>query len=101
MKVSKQSVLVLALLAVCDAGHADLSKSVEYEVLDECVGQLKRYKGSKIKLCGCAMEKTVENGWWPDYDDDDLKEDHEKFWRELDKNLDICLMKMLLGEKLF
>ncbi|MGR3913199.1 MAG: alpha/beta hydrolase [Gammaproteobacteria bacterium] len=100
MKASKQSMLVFALLAVCGAGHAAglpftgsrFSMALEYELMDLCVEESKNlYKARAIKICACALEKTAEDGWFPDYDtDEDFREDQDGFMRNFWKNMKTC-----------
>ena len=83
--------------------HADdprFSRVLEFELMSRCVGDAKS-RGDKIWLCACALEKTQENGLWPDYDSDrKYGKDREKFVRDYSKNIryfaehmDKCLKK--------
>jgi hypothetical protein len=63
---------------------------LEYKLMDRCVGS-SSYPRQKISICACAMEKTQENGFLPDYDnDDDYFEDKQDFLENLKKNINSC-----------
>lgn len=65
------------------------SMAVEYELMNECVGRNSVMK--KIKRCACALEKTMEDGWNPDYDnDEDYFEDQEVFDKKFLQNTKLC-----------
>ena len=58
--------------------------------MNRCVGS-SSYLGQKISICACAMKKTQENGFFPDYDnDDDYFDDKQDFLEDLKKNINSC-----------
>ena len=66
------------------------SIELEYELMNGCVGKFRHLK-PKISICACAMKKTNEDGWWPDYDNNDDYHDNEKKWlKSFNKNLISC-----------
>ena len=67
------------------------SMPLEYELMDECVGNSK-YRSKQIKICSCALEKTQENGFGADYDnDEDYFEDKPAFNKNFSKNIKRCI----------
>ena len=71
-------------------GENRFSMKLEYELMDVCVGDGKP-KNRAIKICVCALEKTMEDSWWPDYDSDrDYRESQKKFMRNFSKNRRAC-----------
>ena len=98
--MKKKIMLFLALLIGGGAGHAAglplttsrLSMELEYELMDECVGDRKDvYKVFAINICACTLRLTIEDGWWPDYDkDEDYQEDQDGFMRSFRKNREKC-----------
>ena len=70
------------------------SRPLEYELMSGCVGQISYRvdKKEKVRICGKALELTQENGFFPDYDnDDDFNDDAKEFMTELSKNISKCL----------
>lgn len=60
-----------------------LSIEVEYELMHQCVGN-NTPRRKAVRVCGCALRMTIENGWGPDYNSDrewseDALEFREKF----------------------
>ena len=80
--------------------HADdprFSRVLEFELMSWCVSDAKS-RGDKIRLCACALEKTQENGWRPDYDSDrefgeGFVHDYRKNIRYFAEHMDECLRK--------
>ena len=69
------------------------SMPLEYELMDECVGNTS-YSKKKIKVCSCALIETMENGWKSDYDnDDDYLENKAEFNKNFSKNIEKCRLK--------
>ena len=67
----------------------------EYEIMDECVKGKENHRGKAIKVCACALEKTMENGFFPDYDnDEDYLDNKSEFLRKFEENLRYCFDNM-------
>ena len=67
------------------------SISLEYQLMDLCVDKPARKRMRRIRICACALEKTQENGWLPDYDNDkDFWDNRKKFLKKFRKNEEAC-----------
>ena len=79
------------------------SVGLEYELMDWCFNSVPRsrvYREKTIVICVCALQTTKENGWWPDYDnDEDYYDDKSKFSENFQKNIELCLKNKELREK--
>lgn len=92
MKISVQLASTIMLLIFTHLAYADdprFSRVLEFALMNSCVGEsLSRNKEEKIKRCACALEKTQENGFWPDYDkDEEYHEDRKQFMEEFNENI--------------
>ena len=93
MKRAKQALVVLALGVVTPSAWADdprFSRTLEYALMDSCVSRFRsnQEKNEVIKRCACALEKTQEDGFWPDYDrNSDYWENREQFAKDFAKNI--------------
>ena len=65
---------------------------LEYELIDACVERSRGFRKMKaVDICICALQKTMENGWGPDYDDsEDFREDEEGFLQAFGVNIVTC-----------
>ena len=86
-----------ALLIASPAGYSwgpfkhRPSMELEYEIMNRCASKSERGKGKRIKVCACALEKTMENGWGPDYkSDEDILANIKEFMQEFWENVDDC-----------
>ncbi len=69
------------------------SMKLEYELIGACVaGHKPRYRSGAIDICICALQKTMEDGFWPDYDNDkDYYDEIPEFTRKFRENIKSCL----------
>ena len=75
-------------------GENRFSMQREYELIDGCVGGNNQFKEKAIKICVCTLKKTMENGWWPDYDNDkDFTDNRLEFMKGFRKNRIACQEK--------
>ncbi len=87
--------LVLFSLSGFAFGADRFSMILEYQLMDGCVEKSAAYSArlrkAAMKICACALEKTQENGWYPDYDhDQDFVDDEEEFMTDFGKNIKEC-----------
>ena len=56
-------VAIMSLVATLPAygGDPRFSRELEYELMKDCVSNT-RFMDKKVKLCGCALKKTQEDG---------------------------------------
>ncbi len=81
--------VILTIFSLSAQAENRFSMSLEYQLMNSCVGSSRYRSSSKIKICACALEKTMENGWWSDYDNDYL-DDKKDFKRDFSKNMKEC-----------
>ncbi len=67
------------------------SMVLEYQLMSSCLKKIQTRKTKAIRVCACALEKTMENGWLPDYDsNEDYSENRLKFLSDFEKNRKAC-----------
>lgn len=76
-------------------GHADnrFSRALEYQIMDKCIDTT-AYLDKKLSICACALATTQEDGFGPDYDNnEDYFEDKDNFMKKFRKNIKRCSKK--------
>ena len=64
---------------------------LEYQIMSLCLEKTQTHKTKAIKVCTCALEKTMENGWLSDYDNNkDYWENRPEFISDFEKNRKAC-----------
>lgn len=82
--------LLAVIWVVTPAASTDdprFSRQLEYELIDSCIGHPSRNPIEKAMICSCALTKTQENGWFPDYDsDEEFHDDEADFIKSFKEN---------------
>lgn len=81
------AILIILISLPSYADDPRFSRILEFELMYECIGDT-RYRVKKTKICACALAKTQENGFWPDYDNDnDYNDDKKEFFKSFQDNI--------------